>query len=111
MDSQICSIGLCMIRIMTSHHIRSIMTSQSILTDSVIVQSLFSDMCKTMTTPITNGFHRNSRCVLIESCFCATVEDLERNDGSEQKPYFMSKGLMKVLGKKNKKPKDKDKKI
>lgn len=23
------------------------------------------------------------------------------NDGSEQKPYFMSKGLMKVLGKKN----------
>ena len=32
------------------------------------------------------------------------VEDLERNDGSEEKPYFMSKGLMSVLGKKNKKP-------
>ena len=32
------------------------------------------------------------------------VEDLERNDGSEEKPYFMNKGLMKLLGKKNKKP-------
>lgn len=32
------------------------------------------------------------------------VEDLERNDGSVEKPYFMSKGLMSILGKKNKKP-------
>ena len=24
------------------------------------------------------------------------------NDGSAEKPYFMSKGLMKILGKKNK---------
>jgi len=30
------------------------------------------------------------------------VEDLEMNDGSPDKPYFMSKGLMKILGKKNK---------
>jgi len=29
------------------------------------------------------------------------VEDLERNDGSEEKPYFMPKNLMKILGKKN----------
>ncbi|KAL7986425.1 hypothetical protein Chor_011591 [Crotalus horridus] len=35
------------------------------------------------------------------------VEDLERNDGSEEKPYYMSKSLMKILNKKNKKPKDK----
>jgi choline transporter-like protein 2/4/5 len=32
------------------------------------------------------------------------VEDLERNDGSAEKPYFMSKGLMKILSKKNKPP-------
>ena len=31
-----------------------------------------------------------------------TVEDLERNDGSNEKPYYMSKKLMKILGKKNK---------
>lgn len=30
-------------------------------------------------------------------CFC---EDLERNNGQD-KPYFMSKSLMKVLGKRN----------
>ena len=33
------------------------------------------------------------------------VEDLERNDGSLEKPYYMSKELKKILGKKNKKPK------
>lgn len=32
-----------------------------------------------------------------------TVEDCERNDGSPDKPYFMSKNLMKILGKRNKK--------
>lgn len=31
-----------------------------------------------------------------------SVEDVERNDGSPEKPYFMSKNLMKILGKKNK---------
>jgi choline transporter-like protein 2/4/5 len=30
------------------------------------------------------------------------VEDLERNDGSQEKPYYMPKNLMKILGKKNK---------
>lgn len=30
-----------------------------------------------------------------------TVEDSERNDGSEEKPYFMSKNLMRILGKGN----------
>ena len=30
-----------------------------------------------------------------------SVEDIERNDGSNEKPYFMSKQLMKILGKKN----------
>jgi len=40
--------------------------------------------------------------------FCVLVEDLERNDGSEQKPYYMSKSLKKILGKKNKKASDDD---
>ena len=31
-----------------------------------------------------------------------TVEDLERHDGSAEKPYFMSKDLMGIVGKKNK---------
>jgi choline transporter-like protein 2/4/5 len=30
------------------------------------------------------------------------VEDLERHDGSPEKPYFMSKNLMKILNKTNK---------
>lgn len=35
------------------------------------------------------------------SMFLLVVEDLERNDGSAEKPYFMSKDLRKILGKKN----------
>ena len=31
-----------------------------------------------------------------------SVEDLERNDGSMEKPYYMSKDLMGLLGKTNK---------
>ena len=34
------------------------------------------------------------------------VEDLERNDGTDEKPYYMSKRLKKILGKKNKKNSD-----
>lgn len=30
------------------------------------------------------------------------VEDLEMHDGSPEKPYFMSKNLMKILNKTNK---------
>ena len=33
------------------------------------------------------------------------MEDLERNDGTPEKPYYMSKDLMAILGKKNKKEK------
>ena len=42
--------------------------------------------------------------------FCVSVEDLERHDGSEQKPYYMSKELMKILGTKNKIPRGDKKK-
>lgn len=30
-----------------------------------------------------------------------TVEDLERNDGSPEKPYYMNKELKELMGKKN----------
>ncbi|KAF1381807.1 hypothetical protein PFLUV_G00157830 [Perca fluviatilis] len=47
----------------------------------------------------------------VDTLFLCFLEDLERNDGSLQKPYFMSKNLMKILNKSNKaqkKGKDKD---
>lgn len=31
-----------------------------------------------------------------------TVEDIERNDGSAERPFYMSRGLQKILGKKQK---------
>lgn len=31
-----------------------------------------------------------------------SVEDFERNDGTEERPYFMSKNLKKLLNVKNK---------
>lgn len=37
----------------------------------------------------------------VDTLFLCFLEDLERNDGSEAKPYFMPKNLMKILGKKN----------
>ncbi|XP_018558128.1 choline transporter-like protein 4 [Lates calcarifer] len=41
----------------------------------------------------------------VDTLFLCFLEDLERNDGSLQKPYFMSKNLMKILNKSNKAPK------
>ncbi|XP_047461658.1 choline transporter-like protein 4 [Mugil cephalus] len=41
----------------------------------------------------------------VDTLFLCFLEDLERNDGSLQKPYFMSKNLMKILNKSNKEPK------
>ncbi|KAH9507580.1 hypothetical protein Btru_051513 [Bulinus truncatus] len=37
----------------------------------------------------------------VDTLFLCFLEDIEMNDGSEQKPYFMSKDLMKILGKHN----------
>ncbi|XP_052789549.1 choline transporter-like protein 2 [Mya arenaria] len=42
----------------------------------------------------------------VDTLFMCFLEDLEMNDGSAEKPYYMSKGLMKVLGKKNKQLKE-----
>ncbi|XP_028251347.1 choline transporter-like protein 4 [Parambassis ranga] len=41
----------------------------------------------------------------VDTLFLCFLEDLERNDGSVEKPYFMSKNLMKILNKSNKAPK------
>ncbi|XP_019726407.1 choline transporter-like protein 4 isoform X2 [Hippocampus comes] len=55
---------------------------------------------------IAHGFFSvYSMCV--DTLFLCFLEDLERNDGSLEKPYFMSKNLMKVLNKSNKMPKKK----
>lgn len=40
----------------------------------------------------------------VDTLFLCFLTDLENNDGSAEKPYFMNKGLMKILGKKNKAP-------
>ncbi|KAL4219653.1 hypothetical protein ACF0H5_022225 [Mactra antiquata] len=44
----------------------------------------------------------------VDTLFLCFLEDLERNDGSNEKPYFMPKNLMKILGKKNKHLADKE---
>ncbi|XP_022906177.2 choline transporter-like 2 isoform X1 [Onthophagus taurus] len=38
----------------------------------------------------------------IDTLFLCFLEDCERNDGSRERPYFMTKNLMNVLNKKNK---------
>ncbi|XP_039373119.1 choline transporter-like protein 4 [Mauremys reevesii] len=51
---------------------------------------------------IAQGFFSvYSMCV--DTLFLCFLEDLERNDGSVEKPYYMSSSLMKILNKKNKK--------
>ncbi|XP_033114814.1 choline transporter-like protein 2 [Anneissia japonica] len=38
----------------------------------------------------------------VDTLFLCFLEDLERHDGSAEKPYFMNKNLMDIVGKKNK---------
>ncbi|CAH1100837.1 unnamed protein product [Psylliodes chrysocephalus] len=38
----------------------------------------------------------------VDTLFLCFLEDCERNDGSPEKPYYMSKNLMNIFGKKNK---------
>ncbi|XP_023577300.1 choline transporter-like protein 4 [Octodon degus] len=40
----------------------------------------------------------------VDTLFLCFLEDLERNDGSQDRPYYMSKNLLKILGKKNQAP-------
>merc|ERR1712029_360575 len=37
----------------------------------------------------------------VDTLFLCFLEDLERNDGTAEKPYFMSKGLQKIVGEMN----------
>ncbi|XP_069491114.1 choline transporter-like protein 4 [Ambystoma mexicanum] len=46
----------------------------------------------------------------VDTLFLCFLEDLERNDGSQEKPYYMPKSLMSILNKKNKAPKSEAKK-
>ncbi|KAK9498881.1 hypothetical protein O3M35_003434 [Rhynocoris fuscipes] len=39
----------------------------------------------------------------VDTLFLCFLEDCERNDGSVERPYFMSKNLRQILGKRNKK--------
>ncbi|KAM3966834.1 choline transporter-like 2 isoform 2-T2 [Aphomia sociella] len=43
----------------------------------------------------------NVYAMAVDTLFLCFLEDCERNDGSQEKPYFMSKNLMKILGKSN----------
>ena len=56
---------------------------------------------------IAMGFF-NVYSMAVSTIFLCFLEDLDRNDGTPQKPYFMGKSLMKLLGKKNKKTKNKE---
>lgn len=49
---------------------------------------------------IAHGFF-SVYAMCVDTLFLCFLEDLERNDGSEEKPYFMSKTLMKILHKRN----------
>ncbi|XP_075692546.1 choline transporter-like protein 4 [Rhinoderma darwinii] len=46
----------------------------------------------------------------VDTLFLCFLEDLERNDGSAEKPYYMPKSLMSILNKKNRPPQAEDKK-
>lgn len=51
---------------------------------------------------ITTGFF-NVYGMAVDTLFLCFLEDCERNDGSKEKPYYMSRNLMRICGKKNKK--------
>ncbi|XP_037392502.1 choline transporter-like protein 2 [Pygocentrus nattereri] len=50
---------------------------------------------------IASGFF-SVYAMCVDTMLLCFLEDLERNDGSEERPYFMSKSLQKILNKKNK---------
>ena len=52
--------------------------------------------------------HVVGKLFLIFLCPHVTVEDMERNDGSAERPYFMSQNLLSLLKKSNEEPKSVD---
>jgi len=57
---------------------------------------------------IASGFF-NVYSMGVDTLFLCFLEDLERNDGSAERPYYMSKELMRILGKRNIPPGEKKK--
>jgi choline transporter-like protein 2/4/5 len=59
------------------------------------------------TVLITLAAYLSSSCffsvyeMAIDTLFLCFLQDSEINDGSKEKPFYMSKKLMKILGKKN----------
>ncbi|XP_038624608.1 choline transporter-like protein 4 [Tachyglossus aculeatus] len=53
---------------------------------------------------IAHGFF-SVFAMCVDTLFLCFLEDLERNDGSLDRPYYMPKSLMQILGKKNQAPK------
>ncbi|XP_051043258.1 choline transporter-like protein 4 [Phodopus roborovskii] len=52
---------------------------------------------------IASGFF-NVFGMCVDTLFLCFLEDLERNDGSQERPYYMPKALLRILGKKNEIP-------
>lgn len=40
--------------------------------------------------------------IAIDTIFLSVLEDLDKNDGSHEKPYFMSSEMMEIMHKHNK---------
>ncbi|KAJ2946563.1 hypothetical protein O0L34_g12617 [Tuta absoluta] len=55
-----------------------------------------------VATYLVSSIFFNVYAMAVDTLFLCFLEDCERNDGSPDKPYFMSTNLMKILGKKNK---------
>lgn len=53
---------------------------------------------------IAHGFF-SVYAMCVDTLFLCFLEDLERNDGSTERPYFMSQGLLELLKKTNAEPK------
>ncbi|RVE43260.1 hypothetical protein evm_012090 [Chilo suppressalis] len=58
-----------------------------------------------IATYLISSIFFNVYSMAVDTLFLCFLEDCERNDGSPEKPYFMSKNLMKILGKRNERPK------
>jgi len=47
----------------------------------------------------------NVYAMAVDTLFLCYLEDVERNDGSAEKPYYMTKDLQRIVGKRNRTPK------
>ncbi|CAH0747568.1 unnamed protein product [Diatraea saccharalis] len=54
-----------------------------------------------IATYLISSIFFNVYSMAVDTLFLCFLEDCERNDGSSEKPYYMSKNLMRILGKHN----------